>query len=201
MRKVNEGVSRLLPRSEIEQPDFASTKTNSHPAVERRIVAPARKSIDAPRHLLRMNLLHDAGGFLVGDQRGALGLEYRIPHVMVAMEMTVDHLLDGLVGHLADALEEIAPLGRMRARVDHGYALSGDKENRVRPAEIEKEINVVCHLFDARFGRRARLCGGGQPRTEQTTPSRTNAKTTGVMKNARAPIGLRRNVLRYTDPM
>jgi len=85
-------------------------------------------SVDAPRHILPMNLLHDARGFLMGNERCTQCLEYEIPHVMIAMEMTVDHLFDGLVGHLADAVEEIAPVAGMRARVDHEYALFGDEE-------------------------------------------------------------------------
>src|SRR5258708_19282826 len=113
-----------------------------------------------------MNLLHEARGFLMGNERGTQCIEYGISHVMIAMEMTVDHPFDGLVGHLTDAIEEIAPVARMRARVDHEYTLFGDEEYRIRPAEVEKEINVACHLFDGRFARRARLRAGRQPRKE-----------------------------------
>src|SRR5215471_3116241 len=138
MRKVDEGVSRLLARSEVEQANFASTETNGHLAVERHVgryelhfigvVASAFESVNTARHFLRMNLLHDARGFLMGNERGTQCLEYRIPHVMIAVEMTVDHPFNGLVGHLMDAIEEITPVARMGARVDHEYTLFGDEE-------------------------------------------------------------------------
>jgi hypothetical protein len=74
-----------------------------------------------------------------------------IAHVVIAMEVAVDHPFDGLVGYLADAIEEVAALARVRARVDQEHALIGDKKDRIRPAEVEEEIDVVRYPFDGRF--------------------------------------------------
>ena len=55
------------------------------------IVASAFESVDAARHFLRLDQLHDPRGLLLRDERRPQRLENRIPHVMIAMEMAVDH--------------------------------------------------------------------------------------------------------------
>jgi hypothetical protein len=74
---------------------------------------------------------------------------------MIAMEMAVNHPFNGLAGHLTDTIEEVAPLAWVRARIDQEHAFLRDEKHRIRPAEVEKELNVVCDPFDDRFLRRA----------------------------------------------
>jgi hypothetical protein len=45
--------------------------------------------------------------------------------MMVAVEMTVDHPLDRLVGDFADTIDEILAIARVLARVDHEHAVVG----------------------------------------------------------------------------
>src|SRR6516164_8834985 len=80
------------------------------------------------------------------------------------MEMTVDHPFNRLVGHLADAIEEVSPLTRVRSCIDHQHAIWGHEENRIRPFEVEEKIDVACHLFDSNVVRRTFLRDRRQPR-------------------------------------
>src|SRR5215475_11906309 len=176
MRKRDEGVPCLLARSEIEKADLPSPEMDRHLAVKRcvgqyelylsRVIAAAFEALNAPRHFLWLNLLHESRRFLMSDEGRTQFLKYEIPHVVVAMEMTVDDPFNRLVGHFADAIEEVAPLARVRSCVDHQHAIRGDQEHRIRPVEVEEEIDVACHLFDSNIARRAFLPDRRQPRQE-----------------------------------
>ena len=171
VRKRDEGVAGLLPGPEIEQADFAPAETNGHPAIEGhvgqheldlgRVEAALSEPVDAARHLLRLNARHDARGFLLGDEGRAELLEHDVAHVVIAMEMAVDHPFDRLVGDLADAREQIAPLARVRAGVDQQHAVIGDEEDGVRAVEVEQEVEVGGDLLDHDLGRCAVLGSGG----------------------------------------
>jgi hypothetical protein len=126
MRKRDEGVPCLLARSEIKKADLASAEMDRHLAVKRSVgqyelhigwvTAAAFEALNAPRQFLWLDLLHEARRFLVSDEDRTQFLKYGIPHVVIATEMPVDHPLNRLVGHFADAIEKVAPLGR--ARID-----------------------------------------------------------------------------------
>ena len=58
-------------------------------------------------------------------------LEYRISVVVVGMEMRVHHPFNGLVGDLADAIEQVLPIARVLTRIDDQHALVGDQERGV----------------------------------------------------------------------
>ena len=101
---------------------------------------------------------------------------------MIAVEMAVDHPFDRLVGHFANAIEQIAGIARMRARVDQKHALVGDDKHRVGPIEIEKEIEVARDLFDR--GRRTSCAAAGK--TANMMPaSKASARTKPLPKTAR----------------
>src|SRR5258706_7976402 len=178
MRKRDEGVPCLLARSEIEKANLPSAEMDRHLAVKRcvgqyelhldRVIAAAFEALNAPRHFLWLNLPHEARRFLMSDEGRTQFLKYGIPHVVIAMEMTVDHPSNRLVGHFADAIEEVAPLMRVRSCIDHQHAICGDEEYRIRPIEVEEEIDVACHLFDSNIARRAFLRDSRQPRQEDT---------------------------------
>jgi hypothetical protein len=63
--------------------------------------------------------------------------------------MAVDHPFDGLVGHLADAIEQIAGDARMGERVDQEHALLGNEKCGIRPAiGVVIEIKIARDLLD-----------------------------------------------------
>src|SRR5262249_25892787 len=133
------------------------------------VIAAAFEALNAARHFLWLNLLHESRRFLVSDEGRTQFLKYGIPHVVIAMEMTVDHPFYGLVGHLADAIEEVAPLTRVGWCIDHQHAMWGHEENRIRPFEVEEEIDVASPLFDSNVARRAFLRDRRQPRQEHAS--------------------------------
>src|SRR5262249_17620797 len=59
-----------------------------------------------------------------------------------------------------------APLTWVRSCIDHQHAIWGHEENRIRPFEVEEEIDVACHLFDSNVARRTFLRDRRQPRHE-----------------------------------
>jgi hypothetical protein len=184
----DEGIAGLLAGPEISEAGLAPAQPDRHLAVESDvgqhepdlgwIVAAAFEEIAAPRHLLRLHLRHDTGGFALGHERGAGRFERRVAEMVVAMEMAVDHPSNRFVRQLANPLQQVLAVAGMLARVDHEHTVRRGKDDRIGGGELEQKIEVGRHLLERDVAGRGRLLGhrGGW---EQSGGQRHDARKLG----------------------
>src|SRR5689334_13608272 len=103
MWEQDERVAGLLSGPKIKQPRLASSQADCHLIVEDCVrqneldliwIEPARlKAFDASSHLLGLQFLHQARGLVLRNERSPCCFEGRVAHVVITMEMAVDHPL------------------------------------------------------------------------------------------------------------
>ena len=141
MRKINQRVAGILSGAQVHDLDNAAAEFYRHARIERyvgqygfhfgRIEIERFEKREAALELKLLVLDHTGDDIAVRNYGGAGRLERRIAVEMVAVRVGVDHPPDRLVGDPADALDQIAAVRRMLARIDHQHALVRHQESRI----------------------------------------------------------------------